>query len=119
MKLNIGKRIIDDDHVVDIEYLDAEPEHRHDDGFWDGGRHYSTIPAKPAGVCLTLTSLVAQDMSQDSSAGFSAAACSISQTITIRGGVAERVWRWFAIRADNAADVALIEWPDDTEQVST
>ena len=101
MKLNIGKSIIDDDHVVRIDRLDAETEHRLDDGFWDGSRHYITVPAKPAGVCLTLTSIEEAETGQ----------VSVSQTITIRGGVAEQVWRWFCIRADNAADVKLPEQP--------
>ena len=82
MKLNLGKRIIDDDHVVDVEYLNA-------------GRSY------PSGVRLTLTSIEEAETGQ----------VSVSQTITIRGGVAEQAWRWFCIRADNAAAVKLPEQP--------
>lgn len=103
--LNLGNRIINAEQVVDVEWIPAEPAKTK----WDpDARANRGIPAQPVRVRLTLTSVELEAL-DDYGEGPGRSAASASQTITVRGPLAEKVWLWFQNRADV---VELEEAPD-------
>lgn len=103
--LNLGNRIVNAEQVVVVEWLKAEPAKTR----WDpDARQDRTVPAQPVRVVLTLTSVELESIDYYGE-GPGRAAASASQTITVRGSLAEKVWLWF----QNRADVAELEEAPD------
>jgi hypothetical protein len=92
--LNLGKYIVNADHIVSARTLKPEPEREQYDVY---SHAKVTVKAKPFRVELTLTSVekdcyaVGEDL---------LSAASASQTITVSGELAEHLWGWLEDRAD-------------------
>ena len=94
--LHLGKHIVNADHIVDVEHIAATPELTQ----WDPEmRHDRLVKAEPVKVRLTLTAVELESIDYYGE-GPGRAAASASQTITLRGALAEKLWAWFENRAD-------------------
>lgn len=90
--IHIGsKHIVNLGQIVSVKRL--EPEAAHES--YNGGGKY-TVPAKPFRVEVTLTSVELESLEQGET---TLAAASESQTITVSGDTAEKVWNYFSSTA--------------------
>ncbi len=92
--LHLGKHIVNADHIVSARLLKPEPEREQYDVYVHGK---TTVKARPLRCELTLTS-VEKDCYEIGES--SLAAASVSQTITVSGDLAEKVWAWLTFRSD-------------------
>jgi hypothetical protein len=93
--LNMGRHIVNVNHIVDVERIPAAPPTTRLD---PDARQDRTVPAQPVRVKVTLTALELESIDYYGE-GPGRAAASASQTITVRGADAERLWAWLERRA--------------------
>lgn len=98
--LMVGKWCINPAHVVWAEWTDPKPggEQFYDEDY----REYRTTSPRPAKVELTLTSLEANDMSDDFASGYYPKAASQSETLVFHGEDAQNVWNFLTDHSEPA-----------------
>lgn len=82
--LHLGKRIVNVDHIVLVERVAAKK---------------TGNSIHPAGVEVTLTAVELEPL-DDYGEGPGRSAASVSQGFQVYGEQADKLWAWFALRAD-------------------